>query len=57
MRIALFTIAVVLILAVGATAIYTVDRAEFVSIDEARKVIHVDQAAFLDRLLAVIAKR
>lgn len=31
-------------------ASWEVDRAEFVLIDEARKLIHPDQAAFLDRL-------
>lgn len=33
-------------------ASWEVDRAEFVSIDQARQLIHPDQAPFLDRLLA-----
>lgn len=32
-------------------ASWEVDRAEFVLIDAARKIIHPDQAAFLDRLI------
>jgi predicted NUDIX family NTP pyrophosphohydrolase len=33
---------------------WEVDRAEFVSIDEARRIIHDDQRPFLDRLVAHI---
>jgi predicted NUDIX family NTP pyrophosphohydrolase len=35
-------------------ASWEVDRAEFVSIDEARRLIHPDQAVFLDRLESLI---
>jgi len=41
--------------ALPACASWEVDRAEFVSIDEARKCIHPDQAAFLDRLEELLA--
>ena len=34
-------------------ASWEVDRAEFVSLEDARKLIHPDQAAFLDRLVAL----
>ena len=36
-------------------ASWEVDRAEFVSLDEARRLIHPDQAPFLDRLETVLA--
>jgi predicted NUDIX family NTP pyrophosphohydrolase len=36
-------------------ASWEVDRAEFLSVDEARKCLHPDQAPFLDRLLTVLA--
>jgi predicted NUDIX family NTP pyrophosphohydrolase len=36
-------------------ASWEVDQARFVPLDEARKLIHPDQAAFLDRLLAHLA--
>jgi predicted NUDIX family NTP pyrophosphohydrolase len=35
-------------------ASWEVDRAEFVTIDEARRLIHPDQAVFLDRLEQLI---
>lgn len=35
-------------------ASWEVDRAEFVSIDRARQLIHPDQRPFLDRLLALV---
>jgi predicted NUDIX family NTP pyrophosphohydrolase len=35
-------------------ASWEVDRAEFLSLDEARRVIHPDQAPFLDRLVAFL---
>jgi predicted NUDIX family NTP pyrophosphohydrolase len=38
-------------------ASWEVDQARFVPLDEARKLIHPDQAAFLDRLLAHLAGR
>ncbi len=38
--------------AVPTCASWEIDRAQMFSLDEARKVIHRDQAAFLDRLLA-----
>jgi predicted NUDIX family NTP pyrophosphohydrolase len=34
---------------------WEVDRAEFLSLDEARRLIHPDQAPFLDRLQALLA--
>ncbi|MSR59376.1 MAG: NUDIX domain-containing protein [Planctomycetaceae bacterium] len=36
-------------------ASWEVDRAEFVSLDQARQLIHPDQAPFLDRLLELLA--
>lgn len=36
-------------------ASWEVDRAEFVSLDQARELIHPDQAPFLDRLLERLA--
>jgi len=39
--------------AVPHCASWEVDRAEFVSLEDARKLIHPDQAAFLDRLVAL----
>ena len=38
-------------------ASWEVDQASFVSIDKARHIIHPDQAAFLDRLLAHLRER
>jgi predicted NUDIX family NTP pyrophosphohydrolase len=35
-------------------ASWEVDRAEFLPLDEARRVIHPDQAPFLDRLVAFL---
>jgi len=35
-------------------ASWEVDRAEFVPLDEARRLIHPDQAAFLDRLAELL---
>ena len=37
-------------------ASWEVDRAEFVSIDEARRCLHPDQAPFLDRLEQLLAE-
>ena len=36
---------------------WEVDRAEFLSLEKARQVIHPDQAVFLDRLLAHLGER
>jgi predicted NUDIX family NTP pyrophosphohydrolase len=36
------------------TASWEVDRAEFVSMEEARRLMHPDQIAFLDRLVELI---
>lgn len=36
-------------------ASWEIDQAQFVSIDEARRLLHADQAPFLDRLLAHLA--
>ncbi len=38
-------------------ASWEVDRAEFVTIDEARRLIHPDQAVFLDRLEQLIKEK
>jgi predicted NUDIX family NTP pyrophosphohydrolase len=38
------------------TASWEVDQARFVTLDEARRLIHPDQAVFLDRLLAHLGK-
>jgi len=38
-------------------ASWEVDRAEFVSIDEARKLIHPDQALFIDRLMDMLREQ
>ena len=38
-------------------ASWEVDRAEFVSIDEARRLIHPDQSPFLDRLEVLLAEQ
>jgi predicted NUDIX family NTP pyrophosphohydrolase len=35
---------------------WEVDRAEFVPIEDARRLIHPDQAPFLDRLLVLLGK-
>ena len=35
-------------------ASWEIDRAEFVSIDQAREIMHKDQAVFLDRLLELL---
>ena len=35
-------------------ASWEIDKCELLPIDDARKVLHVDQAAFLDRLLALL---
>ena len=35
-------------------ASWEVDRAEFVSVDEARRLLHPEQAPFIDRLLALL---
>ncbi|MCW5823253.1 MAG: NUDIX domain-containing protein [Cyanobacteria bacterium TGS_CYA1] len=35
---------------IPATLSWEIDKAEFITLDEARKCIHPDQAAFLDRL-------
>ncbi len=43
--------------AVPRCASWEVDRAEFLPLDEARRVIHPDQAPFLDRLEAIFAAR
>jgi len=40
--------------AVPRCASWEVDRAEFVPLDEARRLIHPDQAAFLDRLVELL---
>lgn len=37
-----------------ACASWEVDRAEFVTIDDARKLIHPDQAVFIERMLALL---
>jgi predicted NUDIX family NTP pyrophosphohydrolase len=38
------------------TASWEIDQARFVSVDEARRLIHPDQAVFLDRLLQHLAE-
>jgi predicted NUDIX family NTP pyrophosphohydrolase len=38
------------------TASWEVDQARFVTLEEARRLIHPDQALFLDRLLAHLGK-
>ena len=38
-------------------ASWEVDRAEFVSLARARELLHADQAAFIDRLVAHLATR
>jgi predicted NUDIX family NTP pyrophosphohydrolase len=43
--------------AVPSCACWEVDRAEFVTMDEARRLIHPDQLPFLDRLEALLAHR
>jgi predicted NUDIX family NTP pyrophosphohydrolase len=42
--------------AVPTTASWEVDRAEFVALDQARSLIHPEQAPFLDRLLALLGQ-
>jgi predicted NUDIX family NTP pyrophosphohydrolase len=37
-------------------ASWEIDRAEFVPLDEARNLLHVDQQVFLDRLLEALSK-
>ncbi len=39
---------------VAPRASWEVDRAEFLPLDEARRVIHPDQVPFLDRLVAFL---
>jgi predicted NUDIX family NTP pyrophosphohydrolase len=38
-------------------ASWEVDKAEFIEISRARRIIHPDQAAFLDRLIEMLADR
>ena len=42
--------------AVPRCASWEIDKAQMLSMDEARRLIHPDQAAFLDRLMALWAK-